>query len=221
MKRWQAYREELLRGDWQVHTTWSDGKSSVLDYCRAARRRGLRLIAFTDHVRREIGFDFEAYRREVEGARRLFPDLILLAGCEAKVLNPQGDLDAPWEVLEQCDLVLGAFHSFSPPGLYLEALEGMLQNPWVDIWAHPTLYAQRQGLVLGGKKEEELVRFCLEREVLIEFNAKYHLPLPSFREKVYALGAPYVYGSDAHRVEELGRRDEGLGARSGRNALIK
>jgi DNA polymerase (family 10)/putative hydrolase len=205
-KRWHPYEKELLAGDWQVHTTWSDGKDSILAYCTEARRQGLRLIAFTEHVRRELRYDFWAYVQEVEEARRLFPELTILAGCEAKVLNVQGELDAPSDVLQECDLVLGAFHSFPEPERYLEALEAMLCNPWVDSWAHPTLYARKQGIILSGLEEERLVRLCIEKQVLIEFNGKYNLPGLSFREKVKALGASYVYGSDAHSVAELGRR---------------
>jgi DNA polymerase (family 10)/putative hydrolase len=206
MKRWQAYREYLLGGDWQVHTTWSDGKSTIMEYCEEARNQGLRLIAFTEHVRRELRYDFGAYVREVEAARRLFPDLTILAGCEAKVINPQGELDASEDVLKSCDLVLGAFHSFAPSERYLEALEAMLSNPWVDIWAHPTLFARKHGIHLNEQQEERLVRLCIENHVVIEFNGKYDLPPPSLREKVIALGGPYVYGSDAHSVAELGRR---------------
>lgn len=205
-KRWEAYTEELLRGDWQVHTTWSDGKHTIAEYCREARRKGLRLIAFTEHVRRELRYDFWAYMREVEAARKQFPDLILLAGCEAKVLNRQGDLDATPEVLAKSDLVLGAFHSFAEPEHYLEALEAMLSNPWVDSWAHPTLYAHKRGIVLTDAQEERLVRLCMDKCVLVEFNGKYNLPSPTLREKVHTLGAAYVYGSDAHSAPELGRR---------------
>lgn len=205
MKRWEAFKNNLLAGDWQVHTTWSDGKNSIVDYCHEARRKGLRLIAFTEHVRREIRYDFWAYTREVEAARREFPDLTLLAGCEAKVLNRQGDLDAPQDVLERADIVLGAFHSFAEAEHYLEALEAMLRNPWVDSWAHPTLYAHKHGITLTEEQEERLIRLCMEQHVLVEFNSKYDLPRPAMREKAKALGATYVYGSDAHSINELGR----------------
>lgn len=205
MKRWEAFKSDLLAGDWQVHTTWSDGKNSIVDYCHEARRKGLRLIAFTEHVRREIRYDFWAYTREVEAARKEFPDLTLLAGCEAKVLNRQGDLDAPQDVLEKADIVLGAFHSFAESEHYLEALEAMLRNPWVDSWAHPTLYAHKRGIILTEEQEERLIRLCMEQHVLVEFNSKYDLPRPAMREKTKTLGATYVYGSDAHSIKELGR----------------
>lgn len=206
MKRWEAYRNDLLAGDWQVHTIWSDGKNSITDYCVEAKRKGLRLIAFTEHVRRELRYNFGDYMREVEAARRQFPDLILLAGCEAKVLNRRGDLDASPDVLEKADLVLGAFHSFTEQGSYIEALEAMLHNPWVDSWAHPTLYAHKRGVTITDEQEDRLIRLCIEQQVLVEFNGKYGLPRPAMREKVKALGAPYVYGSDAHSVVELGSR---------------
>lgn len=207
MKRWLPYREHLHTGDWQVHTTWSDGTSSIFDYCAEAKRRGLNLVAFTEHVRRTLQYDFWAYVREVEEARQHFTDLILLAGCEAKVLNTAGDLDAPPEVLEGCDLVLAAFHSFHPPEDYIEAVETMLCNPKVDGWAHPTLYAKKHGIALDDKQENRLVQLCIDHEVLIEFNSKHQVPSASLREKIIASRAPFIYGSDAHCVSELGRRD--------------
>lgn len=206
-KRWEAYHGDLLDGDWQIHTTWSDGKNTIIEYCHEARRKGLRVLAFTEHVRRELRYDFGAYQHEVEAARKQFPDLTLLAGCEAKVLNRQGDLDAPLEVLEKADLVLGAFHSFAEPEYYLEALEAMLKNPWVDSWAHPTLYAYKRGIILTEEQEERLIHLCQEQRVLVEFNGKYNLPHAPMREKVKTRGIPYVYGSDAHSASELGQRE--------------
>ncbi len=38
-----------IRADLQTHSTWSDGKLSMLEMARAAARRGIKVIAFTDH----------------------------------------------------------------------------------------------------------------------------------------------------------------------------
>ena len=38
-----------IRADLQVHSTWSDGKLSMLEMAHAAAKRGIKVIAFTDH----------------------------------------------------------------------------------------------------------------------------------------------------------------------------
>jgi putative hydrolase len=134
-KRWKKYHAFLARGDWHVHSRWSnDAQGSIADYCRQARANGLRLIAFTEHVRRKIEFDFRQFSADVDAARQAFPDLVILKGCEAKVLNVAGEIDASDHVLEQCDVVIGSFHSFADPSQYIPALRNMLRNPIVDIW---------------------------------------------------------------------------------------
>jgi DNA polymerase (family X) len=38
-----------IKADLQTHSTWSDGKLSMLEMAQAAARRGIKVIAFTDH----------------------------------------------------------------------------------------------------------------------------------------------------------------------------
>jgi DNA polymerase (family 10)/putative hydrolase len=203
-KRWTRYAAYLGSGDWHVHSRWSsDAQGSIEEYCLRARAGGLKLVAFTEHVRRQLRYDYGAFVEEVERAREAFPDLVLLAGCEAKVLDVTGAIDAPDHVLDRADLVIGSFHSFAEPGRYVDALEAMLRHPRVDVWGHPTLYAVKKGLVLDPATQATLIDLCREREVLIEFNQKYQLPGPAMRELVRERGALHVTGSDAHRVEDL------------------
>jgi len=208
-KRWMPHEALLAEGDWHVHSRWSnDAQGTIADYCRQARQNGLRLIAFTEHVRRRLLFDYRAFCDDVERAREAFPDLVILKGCEAKVLNAQGDLDVPDDVLEQCEVVVGSFHSFPDPTAYVRAIEGMLQNPQVDIWGHPTLYAVRKGIPLDLATVEGLIDLCIQHQVLIEFNAKYRLPGDAMRAMVVDRRAKYVFGSDAHRVDALRNRKD-------------
>ena len=210
-KRWKKYQAFLARGDWHVHSRWSnDAQGSIADYCRQARTNGLRLIAFTEHVRRKIEFDYGQFSEDVEAAQQAFPDLIILKGCEAKVLNVAGEIDAPDHVLAQCDVVIGSFHSFADPSQYVPALRNMLRNPVVDIWGHPTLYCVKHGIALDHATLESLVDLCMEHDVLIEFNHKYGLPPAAMREIVRRRRATHVFSSDAHRVEELRKGTEEL-----------
>jgi DNA polymerase (family 10) len=40
---------EDIRADLQTHSNWSDGKLSMLEMAKAAAKRGIKVIAFTDH----------------------------------------------------------------------------------------------------------------------------------------------------------------------------
>jgi DNA polymerase (family 10)/putative hydrolase len=210
-KRWKQYHAWLGLGDWHVHSAWSnDAQGTIADYCRRARANGLKLIAFTEHVRRKIEFNYQQFAEDIDAARREFPDLIILKGCEAKVLNVAGEIDAPDDVLAQCDVVVGSFHSFADPSQYVPALCSMLRNPQVDIWGHPTLYCVKQGISLDYATLESVVELCIEHDVLIEFNQKYRLPSTAMRDLVRRRRATYVFGSDAHRVEDVWNGTEGV-----------
>ena len=68
------------------------------------------LLAFTEHVRKNLDYDFNDLLDDIEKAREEF-DLIILSGVEAKVLA-DGDLDVEDWILKEVDYSIFAFHSF-------------------------------------------------------------------------------------------------------------
>ncbi len=99
-----------LDEDHHVHSTFSDDAvSTVADDVRAARDRGLRVLCLADHVRQGSAWvpDFVAAVRELRPA----PDIEVLAGVEAKILNTAGELDLP-PSLRGVDRVLIADHQY-------------------------------------------------------------------------------------------------------------
>ncbi|MFC1935237.1 PHP domain-containing protein [Chloroflexota bacterium] len=208
VKRWQRYEDYLDRGDWHVHSSYADGMNTIFEYCQKAEAFGLDLIAFTEHVRKEMDYSYNRFLDDVRLARERF-DIRILAGCEGKVLNLKGELDAPDEVLEECDVVIGSFHSFPYERVeeYLEAVHSMLKNPHVDIWGHPTLLAQRRGFTLPDESIGQIEQECIENMVLMEKNLKYKVPPLRFLE--LTRGARYVVGSDAHRIDDIYNLKEG------------
>ena len=110
-KRWMNYTKYLSEGAWHIHTNFVDGLNSVTEYCCFAEKANLPLLAFTEHVRRTLTYDFTEFVSQISSAKKKF-GLIALAGCEAKVLDIDGTLDVSTEVLRKSELVLGVFHSF-------------------------------------------------------------------------------------------------------------
>jgi histidinol phosphatase-like PHP family hydrolase len=79
----------------------------------------------------------------------------------------------------------------------------MLNNSLVDIWGHPTLFAQKNNINLNSNDFELILMNCVENNVLIELNAKYNLPPEKFVRIALDYDVKFVIGSDAHDIESL------------------
>lgn len=104
MKKWERYSRYLETGEWHCHTRYTDGRNTVAEMCRQASRNGLELIAFTEHVRKSLSYDFGRLVNDVKRARYRSPRLIetcrkmgarIVTGSDAhgtediRVLNPE------------------------------------------------------------------------------------------------------------------------------------
>lgn len=198
------YERFLLKGDWHIHTNYTDGKNNVFEYCKQAQKNGLELIAFTEHVRKKLEFNFYDFVSDIFSAKDKF-DLEILVGCEAKILDKAGTLNASKEVLDGCEIVIGSFHSFVPSSkeAYLAALANMISNPNVDIWGHPTLYAIKNNISLKIEDMFTIANLCVNNDVLIENNFKYQVPDTKFQRIAMQESCKFVNGSDAHQINEL------------------
>ena len=218
-----ALRHEIPRlisageifGELHGHTTWSDGKSSVAEMAEAARSRGYRFWAVTDHsvglgVTR--GVDAKGLlnqRREIDVTNEHYAakgiDFRLIQGTEVEVLG-DGELGLPDDVLASLDVVVASIHS----GLrqdrqrITERCLKAIHNPYVDILGHPT------GRLLGRRSPsdidlEQVMRACADTGTAIEINAnpeRLDLSAEHARQAV-DLGCTIVINSDAHSVSQL------------------
>src|SRR5262249_14233053 len=108
--------ESDIRGDLHCHTTWSDGKATVLEMAAAARDRGYEYLAICDHtpnVRVVPGLDAEALRRQAEeiaAANEELAPFRILRGAECDI-RADGNLDLPDDVLEELEWVQLSLHA--------------------------------------------------------------------------------------------------------------
>jgi DNA polymerase (family X) len=134
-----------IRGDLHCHTTWSDGKASVLEMGVAARERGYEYLAICDHtvsVGAVPGLDADGVRRqgeEIAAANERLAPFRLLRGTECDIRR-DGSLDLPEDVLAELDWVQASVHGGQRgsraelTGRVLAALE----SPYVSALSHPT-----------------------------------------------------------------------------------
>jgi DNA polymerase (family 10) len=134
-----------IRGDLHCHTNATDGHHTVEALVAAARERGYAYVLVSDHSRSTRiagGLTAEEALAHVEKIRavgRKQRGIAVLAGSECDIL-PDGSLDYPDDVLAQMDLVVAAVHSrFKQPRAEMtRRICRALENPYVNILAHPT-----------------------------------------------------------------------------------
>jgi len=208
MKVWQKYQDYLFRGEWHIHTNFTDGKNSVSEYAERAVELGIPLLAFTEHVRLKLQYSFDKLLNEIEKARKRFPRLIILSGCEAKVL-PDGTLDCCKAILDKVDHRLFAFHSF-PADIetYLFALNKVVKECAVDAWAHPGLFFRKhKNLVIGVDDLQQVFEVMNRNDILLEKNCRYDLPSADWLKEylMTSNNKPTISGWDVHSVNDLDR----------------
>jgi DNA polymerase (family X) len=139
-------QENDIVADLHMHSTWSDGKMSILQMAQAAQARGYRYIAITDHsvsLGVANGLSVDGLRRQAEEIQQaneiMGPDFRILRGTEMEI-RADGRLDYPDEVLAELELVIASLHvGLSQPRRQVtDRLLAAIHNPHVDMIAHPS-----------------------------------------------------------------------------------
>jgi len=208
-----------IKGDLHVHTDWSDGHDSLEAMAMAAQEMGYQYIAIADHsVGRGIahGLTEERVREQVAEIRRLnekLEGIRVLSGIEVDI-RADGSLDLPEELLKELDVVIAGVHSAmgQEQGKMTQRVLQAMQNPHVDIIAHPTcrLLGEREPVALD---LEAIFHAAAQTGTVLEINAMPdRLDLKDihiFRAR--ELGAKLEIGTDAHSTQHLSYIRFGVG----------
>ena len=201
-----------IRGIFHIHTTASDGSSSLEAIVAAAKKMGLEYIGIADHSESAFyagGLTPEAIRRQheaIDELNRQDTGFYIFKGIEADIL-PDGRLDYDDATLETFDFVIAAVHShFGMSGEDMTArIVKALDNRHTTILAHPTgrLLLAREPYALD---LERIIDFAASRGMVIELNANPHRLDLDWRNCKYAKrqGARIAINPDAHQAEGLG-----------------
>jgi DNA polymerase (family 10) len=134
-----------LQGDVHMHTVETDGRNTIEEMAEAAKARGYRYMAITDHSKNLAfanGLDdirALAHIQRIREANKNIEGITIFAGIEVDILA-DGDLDLSDEVLAQMDLVIASVHSVfnqEPPKM-TERLLKAVANPNTSVIGHPT-----------------------------------------------------------------------------------
>jgi DNA polymerase (family X) len=208
-----------IRGELHCHTTWSDGRASVLEMATAARDLGYEYVAICDHTKAVgavPGLDAAAVMRqadEVAAANEELAPFRVLRGIECDIL-PDGSLDLPDRVLGELDWVTASIHGGQrmPRKEITARTVAALRHPAVRALSHPTgRYINRRPP--NAVDVEEVIAVALEERVALEVNGlpdRLDLRDEHVRLCVEA-GLPILCNTDAHSVRGLGNMSLAVG----------
>jgi len=137
--------QEDIQGDVHMHTVETDGRNTIEEMAEAAKARGYKYMAITDHSKNLAFANGLDDKRAVEHIARIrevakkFEGITIFAGIEVDILA-DGDLDLSDDVLAQMDLVIASVHSvFNQEAPKMtERLLKAIENPNTSIIGHPT-----------------------------------------------------------------------------------
>jgi len=196
-----------IKADLQTHSNWSDGKLSMLEMARAAARRGIKVIAFTDHsisLGVTGGLSMDAHRKQAAEIKKtqqqLGDDILVLHASEVEI-KADGTLDYPDEFLATLDLVVASVHTSlrQPREKVTQRIINAIRNPHVDIIGHPTgrMFPDREGADID---MDAVFEAAAETGVALEINAHpSRLDLDdAHARRAKELGIPISINTDAH-----------------------
>jgi len=208
-----------IEADLHVHTVASGhAYSTVEEITKEAARKGLKMVALTDHgpglpggAHRYHFWNLRVMPEELNGVR-------ILKGIEANIINAGGDIDLPEDYLEPLELVHVGFHPScgyenGSVAQNTETLIKAMDNPLIDFVVHP-------GNAKFPIDPETLVEAALEKGVALEINNSSFLPTSS-RDDAYTFelsiaglarekGLHVIISSDAHIYTQVGVVDKAI-----------
>jgi DNA polymerase (family 10) len=197
-----------LQSDLHAHSRWSDGANAIREMALAARARGLKCLAITDHSQ-SLGVTggltperLRAQRREIDDVQAdLGPSFSLLQGAEVEI-RADGKLDYSDDELEDLDIVVASLHTSlrQERAAITARLLNAIRNRHVDIIGHPTgrLLPDREGADLD---MEAVLQAAAESGVALEINANpARLDLDdAYAKRALELGCLLAINTDAHQ----------------------
>jgi DNA polymerase (family X) len=210
--------EGELKGILHNHSTYTDGKHSLLEMAEKCKEMGYEYLGISDHSQTAIyagGLDVAKIRKQHQEIDQLNQELApfrIFKGIESDILG-DGKLDYPDEVLAEFDFIVSSVHSIlnMDRNKATARLIKAIENPYTTILGHPTgrLLLRREGYPIDHKA---VIDACARNNVTIEINANpWRLDL-DWRWVHYALSqnVKIAINPDAHDKNDYGHMRYGV-----------
>ncbi|HPF44036.1 MAG TPA: PHP domain-containing protein [Syntrophomonadaceae bacterium] len=222
-------------GDYHTHSRHSDGRQSDLQIIEAARSRGLKEVAITDHGPLVLGIGIKDagtlknMRLRIDAFSSFFPDIDILLGVEANIRDLDGHLDINVTDMEPLDIIIAGLHPYTLPtslshGIHLngqnffrhlsrrqrqKAVAANTQATVAALDNNPQLDILSHPGLFFHVDIAEVAKACARNQVLFEINCGHGYPPISDIMIAKEQGVTFIINSDAHFQETVGQLDYG------------
>jgi histidinol phosphatase-like PHP family hydrolase len=220
-----------LRTDLHVHSTHSDGRSTIESLVERARTRGLTL-AITDHLSVDQRINTSERIAAYLDALEAHP---VYRGMEVDIGE---EIPVPPEDRARMDLLIGSMHHVTtaynarlavPAGelsatlldeymeYYVTDLTKGLSSGLFTFIGHPTHLVDLplRYQAMGGAQSQHdalwtaprrraVIEAAVTNGVAFEISTRYRVPTPTFMQEAVEAGMTFAVGSDSHWLERIG-----------------
>ncbi len=201
---------EEVKGDFHIHSTWSDGTASIEEIARKAQELGYEFVGIADHsasLKVAHGLSEEDLLKKIQEIRKLQErfDVRIFAGTECDI-KPDGSLDYSNKILKELDFAYAAIHTkFKMDRKEMtERIIKAMENEYINILAHPTarMIGKREPIDIDLEKIFEVAR---ETNTFMEINAfPDRLDLNDVHAKMAKdMGVKMAIGTDSHALDHM------------------
>lgn len=226
---------DVLRGDWHVHSTFSDdARSTLAENIAAASAVGLEQLRLIDHVRASTTWVPEFLA--AVAAEPVPAGLTVFTGVEAKLLDASGAVDIPAGLVVGAggvDAIVIGDHQFpgtdgpwSPETTRAKLADGLAAEDALDLLVTASIRAMERtpaaqlahwfsilpkvGLAedqLGAERLAAWAATAAATGTIVEVNEKWGCPSPEAVAALLTAGARIVASTDSHDAADVGRYD--------------
>jgi DNA polymerase (family 10) len=200
-----------IKGDFHIHSTWSEGTASIKAMTEKAMSLGLEHMAICDHTKSLYianGLDENRLRdqmKEIDGINEELDGFTILKGTECDILS-DGRMDLPDSLLRDLDFVVGSVHSAFRQDIdtMTNRILKAIHNENVDCIGHPTgrLLKKRRAYTVN---LERVFEAAAEQGVMMEINAyPERLDLDDVNcRAAMERGVTIIIGTDSHAPDQM------------------
>ncbi|HEO64036.1 MAG TPA: DNA polymerase/3'-5' exonuclease PolX, partial [Candidatus Omnitrophica bacterium] len=200
-----------IKGDFHVHSKWSDGACSIEDIAKRCKGLGYEYVAICDHSKslKVAGGlsekDLLKKNEQIKKVNKKMKGIKVLSGAEVDI-DSEGKLDYPDNILKELDIVICAIHSGfkQSQDVMTNRILRAMDNKYARVFAHPT------GRLIGQREPynadlEKVIRHAKKTNTALEINAyPERLDLDDIHAKTAAeLGVKMAIATDAHTLDQL------------------
>lgn len=128
--------------DTHTHTVSSGhAYSTIQENAREAFENGMKMINMSDHAPAMKGAPYLYHFGNLKEIPEFLYGVRIIKGVELNIMSYNGDVDLPESYLKKLELVLASFHDIciepSTVEEHTKAAVKILENPYIDVLAHP------------------------------------------------------------------------------------